>query len=184
MTTRSQKVMDNLDQSINPLTRRKFQDGPVGKALTAMRKHVTTAPGPLGNAVWSNPQCKGAFINGKCFSSKKQTDTLIGVSRLMKNAETIDKSKQLKAIKDIQQEKPQKDARVQRNELGKRYKKLQAEKGQINSDKSRMEVNQYLQKKEMNRLIADKKKLEEAYARLLSEYKLVKEQLNSLTGGY
>jgi len=180
MTTRSQRIADNLDKSINPLTRRKFGDGPVGKALVAMRKHTVAAPGPLGSEVWTNPECKGAMLNGKCFSSKKQTDTLIGVSRLMKNANTIDKSKQ--NVKAVKQEKPQKDVRIQRDELGKRYKKLQENKGKINSDKRRMEVDQYVQKKEMNRLIADKKKLEDAYNRLLSEYKLIREQLNALSG--
>lgn len=185
MTSRSNKILANLDSSINPLTKRKFKSGVVGTALSSVREHLKQTPGPLGKNVWQNPKCpNGAFVDGKCFRSKKQVNTIVGVSKMMKDAGKLNANAKpvAKPVKPVAKPvKPIADIRQgQLRQLGKRYEALKIEKELINSQKRRAEVDAYLRKKNLNKALADKKKLENNHRRLQNEHKMALNQLASI----
>ena len=178
--TRTDKILENLNRDINPLTKRKYRQGAVGTALTATKVHLKKTPGPLGSEVWQNEGCpNGAFVDGKCFKSKKQVETIVGISKMMKDAGRLNAEKNKTVVKPV---KPV--AKILKNplaNLGKRYEALKLEKELVNSQKRRAEVDAYLRKKNLNKALADKKKLENAHQRLMNQHQMALNQLRTLS---
>ncbi len=182
MTTRTDKILENLNQGMNPVTKRKFGKGPVGTVLTAAKDHLRKTPGPLGSDVWQDEKCKGgAFLSGKCFKSKKQVDTAISLSKVVKDAQRINADKAIIIVKPTKPvKKPVKPVKPIA-ELGKRYEALKIEKELVNSQKRRAEVDAYLRKKNLNKALADKKKLEANHQRLMNNHRMALNQLRALS---
>jgi nitrogen fixation protein len=176
--SRTDKILENLNQGVNPVTKRKFGKGPVGTVLTAAKEHIRKTPGPLGSDVWQDDKCKdGALLNGKCFKSKKQVSVAISLSKAVKDAQRINAKPDAKPSKPV---KPIKPAKADIAALGKRYEALKAEKADINSKRRNAEVSAYVRKKNLEKALSNKKKLEANHKRLQNDYRMALNQLSTL----
>jgi len=179
--SRTGKILENLNQGVNPVTKRKFGKGPVGTVLTAAKVHLKKTPGvvvSLGSDVWQNPTCKdGALLNGKCFKSKKQVSVAISLSKAVKDARRIN----AQSKPDAKPSKPVKPAKADIAQLGKKYKALKAEKADINSKRRNAEVSAYVRKKDLEKALSNKKKLEANHRRLQNDYRMALNQLSALS---
>ncbi len=187
MTTRTDKILENLNKGMNPVTKRKFGKGPVGTVLTAAKDHLRKTPGPLGSDVWQDEKCKdGAFLSGKCFKSKKQVDTAISLSKAVKDAGKLNANLKT-VVKFVKPTKPVKKADKARRDslvvktLGKRYEDLKREKADINTKRRNAEVSAYVRKKNLEKALSNKKKLENAYKRLQNNHRMALNQLRALS---
>jgi len=179
MTTRTDKILENLNRDINPVTKRKFGKGPVGTVLTAAKGYIRKTPGPLGSDVWQNPTCKdGALLNGKCFKSKKQVETAISLSKAVKDAGKVNAKPVITVAKPV---KPIKPAKADIKTLGKKYKALKREKADINQQRRNAEVSAYVRKKNLEKALSNKKKLEENHKRLMNQHRMALNQLSALS---
>ena len=176
--SRTDKILENLNQGVNPVTKRKFGKGPVGTVLTAAKTHLKKTPGPLGSDVWQDEKCKdGALLNGKCFKSKKQVDTAISLSKAVKDAGKVNADKAPKPV--VKPTKPVKKPDIKT--LGKRYEALKREKEDINSKRRNAEVSAYVRKKNLEKALSNKKKLEENHKRLMNQHRMALNQLQALS---
>lgn len=179
MTTRTDKILENLNQGVNPVTKRKFGKGPVGTVLTAAKGHLRKTPGPLGSDVWQDEKCKdGAFLNGKCFKSKKQVETAISLSKAVKDAGKLNANLKT-VVKFVKPTKPVVKPDIKT--LGKRYEALKREKADSNQQRRNAEVSAYVRKKNLEKALSNKKKLEENHKRLMNQHRMALNQLQALS---
>jgi len=181
--SRTDKILENLNRDINPVTKRKFGKGPVGTVLTAAKEHIRKTPGPLGSDVWQDDTCKdGAFLSGKCFKSKKQVSVAISLSKAVKDAQRIN-AQSKPVVKPVA--KPVKPAKVKPVKpiatLGKKYEALKVEKADSNQQRRNAEVSAYVRKKDLEKALSNKKKLEANHKRLQNDYRMALNQLQTLS---
>jgi hypothetical protein len=182
-------ILNSLNKKINPATRRSFKSGPTAIILEGLKKDLRKDPENL-DRFWNQKKCpSGAVVDGKCYKTARQLDTIVRFFKVYKAAQKTNKRPvaELKAA-DIENDKKNKanerviKVAVQRNKAGKRVEEVKANLAAHKKLLANTEVLAYTRKKNLDAALARIKKLEENGKKVKNNLTFASEQRNSLLG--
>ena len=179
-------LLTSLNGQVNPVTKRKFSSGPAGTALTALK--TALRENTDSSRFWNTKECPtGAFIQGRCFTSKQSIKTIISFLKAFKAAEKTNTRPEREQLQTNMEKKKKKAKDIvitglksQRNKAGKRIEEVKQNLSGTKKLLRDTEVIAYLRKKELNEAQKKIKKLELNAQKMRNQMQFTYNQRNTL----